>query len=266
MIAHEPPIENSDAGLYLRSGGAGETTYLLLHGLGATGEVWEGLVNIIEHRKAGRWLVPDFRGHGRSPWERPYTYGSLMGDLIPLTNEVSRLVVIGHSMGGVVGLMLGGALPNVERVLGVGIKVSWNEAELEQMQALSTRPVRWWATQAEAVERYLKVSGLIGLVNPDCPTAQCGVIAGDDGQYRLAADPEVYAVGRPPVAELVQAARCEVMLACGEHDKMVSAGELSALDAAARELPSLGHNAQVEGPEQVWLLANEPLENNQESP
>ena len=254
------------AGLYLRSGGAGETTYLLLHGLGATGEVWGGLADLIDRNKAGRWLVPDFRGHGRSPWERPYTYGSLMGDLIPLTNEVSRLVVIGHSMGGVVALMLGGALPNVERVLGVGIKVSWNEAELEQMQALSTRPVRWWATQAEAVERYLKVSGLIGLVNPDCPTAQCGVIAGDDGQYRLAADPAIYAVGRPPVAELVQAAGCEVMLACGEHDKMVSAGELSALDAAARELPSLGHNAQVEGPEQVWLLANEPLENNQESP
>jgi hypothetical protein len=54
------------------------------------------------------------------------------------------------------------------------------------------------------------------------------------------------------------------MLACGEHDKMVGAGELSALDAAARQLPSLGHNAQVEGPEQIWLLVNEPLENNKE--
>ncbi len=253
------------AGLYVRSGGAGETTYLLLHGLGATGEVWEGLTDLIDRNKAGCWLAPDFRGHGRSPWERPYTYGSLMSDLIPLVNEFSRLVVIGHSMGGVVGLMLGGALPNVERVLGVGIKVSWNEAELEQMQALSTRPVRWWATKAEAVERYLKVSGLIGLVNPDSPTAQCGVVAGDDGQYRLATDPAIYAVGRPPVAELAQATRCEVMLACGEYDKMVSAGELSALDAVARELPSLGHNAQVEGPEQVWLLVNEPHEHNKES-
>jgi len=257
--------ETNVAGLYLRSGGMGGTTYLLLHGLGATGEVWGGLADLIDRNKAGRWLVPDFRGHGRSPWERPYTYGSLMGDLIPLINEASRLVVIGHSMGGVVGLMLGGALPNVERVLGVGIKVSWNEAELEQMQALSTRPVRWWATQAEAVERYLKVSGLIGLVNPDSPTAQCGVVAGDDGQYRLATDPEIYAIGRPPVAELVQAARCEVMLACGEHDKMVGSGELSALDAAARQLPGLGHNAQVEGPEQVWLLVNELLDNNKES-
>ena len=254
------------AGLYLRSGGTGGTTYLLLHGLGATGEVWDGLVDLIERNKAGRWLVPDFRGHGRSPWERPYTYGSLLDDLIPLIDEASRLVVIGHSMGGVIGLMLGGALHNVDRVLGVGIKVSWNETELEQMQALSTRPIRWWATQAEAVERYLKVSGLMGLVNPDSPTAQSGVMAGDDGQYRLAADPAIYAVGRPPVAELVQAAGCEVMLACGEHDKMVSAGELSALDAAARQLPGLGHNAQVESPEQVWLLANEPLENNQESP
>ena len=252
------------AGLYLRSGGTGGTTYLLLHGLGATGEVWDGLVDLIERNKAGRWLVPDFRGHGRSPWERPYTYGSLLDDLIPLIDEASRLVVIGHSMGGVVGLMLGGALPNVDRVLGVGIKVSWNETELEQMQALSTRPVRSWVSRTEAVERYLKVSGLIGLVNPDSPTAQCGVTEGDDGQYRLAADPQIYAVGRPPVAELVQAARCEVMVACGEHDKMVGAGELSALGAAARQLPSLGHNAQVEGPEQVWLLVNEPLENNKE--
>ena len=260
MTRQEPNV----AGLYLRSGGMGGTTYLLLHGLGATGEVWDGLVDLIERNKAGRWLVPDFRGHGRSPWERPYTYGSLLDDLIPLVDEASRLVVIGHSMGGVVGLMLGGALHNVDRVLGVGIKVSWNETELEQMQALSTRPIRWWATQAEAVERYLKVSGLMGLVNPDSPTAQCGVMAGDDGQYRLAADPAIYAVGRPPVAELVQAARCEVMLACGEHDKMVSAGELSALGAAARQLSGLGHNAQVEGPEQVWLLVNEPLENNKE--
>ncbi|MEC8871034.1 MAG: alpha/beta hydrolase, partial [Pseudomonadota bacterium] len=131
--------ETNVAGLYLRSGGMGGTTYLLLHGLGATGEVWDGLVDLIERNKAGCWLVPDFRGHGRSPWEKPYTYAALMADLIPLINE-TRLVVIGHSMGGVVGLMLGGALPNVERVLGVGIKVSWNEAELEQMQALSTRP------------------------------------------------------------------------------------------------------------------------------
>ena len=130
------------AGLYVRSGGAGETTYLLLHGLGATGEVWEGLTDLIDRNKAGCWLAPDFRGHGRSPWEKPYTYVALMADLIPLINEAGRLVVVGHSMGGVVGLMLGGALPNVEHVLGVGIKVSWNEAELEQMQALSPRPVR----------------------------------------------------------------------------------------------------------------------------
>ncbi len=250
--------------LYVRSGGEGDTTYLLLHGLGANGDVWEGLTKLIDRDKAGCWLAPDFRGHGRSAWERPYTYGSLMDDLMPLINDAGRLVVVGHSMGGVIGLMLGGVLSNVERVLGVGIKVSWSEAELEQMQVLSTRPVRWWSTQAGVVERYLKVSGLIDLVSFNSPTAQCGVVEADDGQFRLAADPEIYAVGQPPVAELVEAACCDVILACGEHDKMVTVEDLSVMGCTMRELPGLGHNAQVEGPEQVWLLVNESHENNKE--
>ena len=55
------PQEIEVAELYLRSGGVGETTYLLLHGLGATGEVWEGFVDLLDRNEAGRWLVPDLR-------------------------------------------------------------------------------------------------------------------------------------------------------------------------------------------------------------
>ena len=38
--------------LYTESGGEGETTYLLLHGLGATGDVWHGIKSIIKEKRA----------------------------------------------------------------------------------------------------------------------------------------------------------------------------------------------------------------------
>ncbi|GIT48689.1 MAG: hypothetical protein Ct9H300mP14_06170 [Gammaproteobacteria bacterium] len=88
------------AGLYLRSGGAGDTTYLLLHGLGATGEVWEGLTDLMDRDKAGAGWRQFSRGAWALSLGTPYTYTSLMDDLIPLINEASRLVVVGHSMGG----------------------------------------------------------------------------------------------------------------------------------------------------------------------
>ncbi|GIS87737.1 MAG: hypothetical protein CM1200mP18_04470 [Gammaproteobacteria bacterium] len=52
----------------------------------------------------------------------------------------------------------------------------------------------------------------------------------------------------------------------GGNDKMVSAEEQRALwDVAVGNFKPFGHNAQVEGPEQVWLFANELLENNGKS-
>ena len=38
---------------------------------------------------------------------------------------------------------------------------------------------------------------------------------------------------------------------------LIELGVGACLTTVARELPSLGHNAQVENPEQVWLLAIE---------
>ena len=79
----------------------------MLHGLGATGEVWQGLTDLIDRHNAGQWLVPDLRGHGRSAWGAPYTYESLADDLLPLIKDSGRVVVVGHSMGGVIALVLG---------------------------------------------------------------------------------------------------------------------------------------------------------------
>jgi pimeloyl-ACP methyl ester carboxylesterase len=43
-------------------GGAGEPLLLLLHGLGATADVWEGWRPLLAERWPGRWVAPDLAG------------------------------------------------------------------------------------------------------------------------------------------------------------------------------------------------------------
>jgi pimeloyl-ACP methyl ester carboxylesterase len=58
-------------------GGSGEPVLLLLHGLGATGHVWEGWRPLLARRWPGRWLAPDLPGHGGS---RPHGQWQLVMD------------------------------------------------------------------------------------------------------------------------------------------------------------------------------------------
>ena len=50
---------------------------MLLHGLGATGDVWNAWWPLLARRWPGRWLAPDLPGHGGSPPLAAYT-GSLL--------------------------------------------------------------------------------------------------------------------------------------------------------------------------------------------
>ena len=69
------------SGIARRSGGSGDHLLLLLHGLGATGAVWDRLLPLVEESWRGPWAVPDMRGHGRSPAEPPYGYAVHAADV-----------------------------------------------------------------------------------------------------------------------------------------------------------------------------------------
>jgi pimeloyl-ACP methyl ester carboxylesterase len=236
-------------------GGAGGPLLLLVHGLGATAEVWDGWRPLLAERWPGRWVAPDLPGHGGSePLER-YSFGALAAAVAGLAGPGDRTVVVGHSLGGVVGLALGtgwfGA--PVDTVVGLGIKVAWTDAELDRARALAGRPVQVFPDRADAVARHLRVSGLAGLVGPDGAAATAG-IREQDGGWRLALDPRAFAVGAPDLPGLLAAGRARVVLARGATDPMVSAAELSALRPDAVTLPGLGHNAHVEDPAAVLAL------------
>ena len=204
----------SGADLFVRKGGSGTPTLVLLHGLGANGEVWNRTMPIVQSNWHGTWIIPDLRGHGRSGHRVPYSYGSHASDIASLLSQDDEVTVIGHSMGGVVALALatGWYGVKVHRVAAFGLKIHWTTEEEDKLRQIAIAPVRWFDTQAEAIDRYLKVSGLIGLVDPNSAEATSGV-SETDGKFRLASDPLINAAVGPQVAEFVKAVRSPFRLA-----------------------------------------------------
>lgn len=246
--------------LRVRSGGGGEPVLLLLHGLGATGDVWDGWPDLLDERWPGRWVAPDLPGHGGSDPLPRYSFGAVAAGVAELVQPGERIAVLGHSMGGVVGLALASGWfgVRVDSVVGLGIKVSWTADELARVRALAERPVAWFDSYAEAAARYLRVSGLTGLFPPDGPATEAG-LRKEGGRWRLAQDPATFAIGAPDMAGLLAASRADVTLARGERDEMVTYDQLSALVESVSTVPGVGHNAHVEEPAAVLRLLESVL-------
>ena len=223
---------------------------MLLHGLGATGDVWDGWWPLLARRWPGRWVAPDLPGHGGSPPLAAYTFDGLAAAVAGIVQPSSRIVVLGHSLGGVVGLALAsGRFPvPVHAVTGLGIKVVWADDDLGRAQALAHRPPAWFASRDEAAARYLRVSGLAGLLPADTAAVDAG-LREQGGRWRLAIDPGAFAVGAPDMTQLIARSQAPVTLARGERDPMNTDEQLARLGPPTVTLPGLGHNAHVESPE-----------------
>lgn len=233
-------------------GGEGPRLLVLLHGLGATRHVWRPM--LASGRWQGSWLTPDLRGHGASPHATNYGLGQHAADVAELMQGAGaweEIVVLGHSMGGAVALSLASGWFGIQpsRVFGLGIKVAWSDEELAGMRKLAVTPSRIFETKDEAIGRYLKVSGLAGLIAPESAEAAAGVTQAESG-WRLAFDPATASIGPPPMRELLAAARAPIHLARGETDTLVTQDQLAAFDADT-DLRG-GHNVLVENPGAVW--------------
>ncbi len=88
--------------------GAGRPALVFLHGLGESGLCFEHLCARPE-LAAWRLLVPDLPGYGRSPWtDHPWSLAEQADHLAAWLRGrgTGPVVVVGHSQGGVTGLLL----------------------------------------------------------------------------------------------------------------------------------------------------------------
>jgi pimeloyl-ACP methyl ester carboxylesterase len=237
--------------IYFRTIGVGAPILLLLHGLGANGEVWANFLSSLKW--PGSIVVPDFRGHGRSPWAETYSDELNAADIAAILAPNDETYVLGHSMGGVVGLVLanGNYNVNLKAVFTFGTKVEWSEEELAGLKRYAQSPPKQFATEQEARERFIKTAGLAGLFEPSASVVNAGV-QGDTAPYRLSADPRtVLVVGNALLADVFRACKAEKRLACGANDPLVELRQLRAIDAEAEYLGPFGHNVHVESPRRL---------------
>jgi len=247
--------------LFVSGGGAGSPTLVLLHGLAANAAVWQPLQPFLDERWRGRWIAPDLRGHGRSRWRGPYGFGMHAADVAALLPPDSDVIVIGHSMGGAIAMALGSGwfAIRVRAILAFSVKLVWTREEVDKIRRIAEAPVRFFARREDAVERYLRVSGLHGLVDRDSPIASAGVMERREG-FCVALDPLVYTAVGPDIADIAAACRAPLRLAAGSGDAMVNGEEMRRIDPHAVVLDGLGHNLHVEAPEKIWRLLESTLQ------
>lgn len=249
--------------IWARSAGAPDGPLaVLLHGLGATAEVYAGLERLLEDEWPGGWLTVDLAGHGRSGRAASYTFAAHADLLAPLLPFDRDLVLVGHSLGGLVALELAPRLPRARAVVAFSTKTRWPADQVAGMQALARKPPRRFATREQAAEQYLKQAGLTGLVKPTAPAVDAGLVAvdvaedGGEGGWQVAQDPATNDFGTPDPATQLAAVTCPVTLACGSLDPFVRREDLAELVPSPVVLPGLGHNPHVEDPHAIaGLLA-----------
>lgn len=100
--------------LNVRSFGSDGASLVLLHGLGVSGAVWQGVGRLLG--SLAQLVAPDLRGHGES--DKPsagYLPRDYVGDIAALlAHESARpLAVIGHSLGAVVAAQLAAERPEL---------------------------------------------------------------------------------------------------------------------------------------------------------
>jgi pimeloyl-ACP methyl ester carboxylesterase len=215
---------------------------------------------ILRERWAGRWIAPDFRGHGRSSHAAPYGYGTHAADVAALLKPAEEIAILAHSMGGAVALALATQWfgVHVRSVVAFAVKPDFNAEEVARIRSVGSAGYRWFDTREAAIERQIAVAGLRGLIGAADPRAGIGIAEAND-KFRIAMDPAANLVLGPQLPELLAAAKAPVYFAAGDRDQLVGVDAMRAVDPAAHVFPGRGHNVHVEDPLALWNFAEPRL-------
>ncbi len=112
--------ETDSTRLYYQTVGVGEPI-VFIHGWLCNGIFWEDFYTLKD--EGYKLIIPDLRGHGKTPIGHKITIETLADDINKLLNHlnIEKTIIIGHSMGGVVTQQFYHTYPGKVKALGL-----WN--------------------------------------------------------------------------------------------------------------------------------------------
>ena len=245
---------------YLDYGTAGRPPMLCVHG-GAAHAHWFDFV--------APGFTPDYhvyaldlRGHGDSAWADPQTYSfeTYAEDINAFLEklDLSDVVLIGHSMGGMISLVHAATHPGrIRRLVIVDSTMLMPMDRVSKMREFSSRPARGYTTQDELIARYRLEPAESQLAAPEVihRMATHSGRQDADGQWQHKADRRVYAnfrqVAGVPLWEKV---KVPALVIKGEHSKRFAPDVLAEIRAKApqvqwAEVPASDHHITLENPQ-----------------
>ncbi len=229
--------------------GEGQPVFLV-HSLGTAGFIWEELAD----RLAGRYRVvlPDLRGHGRSPRSGPLTMAAMAADLAGLARGAGMVpaVWLGISMGGVVVQEVYRRRPEAVRGLVLACTFAHVDPEAARRRVEERRAFLADHSLEEFARRYVEQT-----LRPTTPADRREAVlramsAMDPAAYLEAAE----AVFAADTRDVLPAIAVPTLVLGGERDAGYPPEEMRALAAAipgasVEIIPSAGHLAHLDNPD-----------------
>lgn len=242
---------------YRRVGRSGAPSLVLLHGRGAHGNWWSGMIPLL----TGYFdlIVPDLSGHGDSGKRESYGPRSWASEVAAIlrTESPSKSAIIGHSMGGRVAAYLSAANPElVEQVVLIDTSFRETTRQAQSPGRAMLGPPRIYPTATEALKHFRLVPAQ-DIVNPELTlqVARSSIIEVDEG-WTWKADPKIYAAMPDHAAlEALRESKIPVSLIFGQFSAVCgwkAAGIIEAtLDRSiqAVEIPGAYHHVIIDQPE-----------------
>ena len=241
---------------------------ILLHALACHSGWWKWVAPYLE--KDYYVIAPDLRGHGQSPWADSYLFDDYARDIEDIANKLDRpYAIVGHSMGGYVGLKVASREVRPPYALLVAdMKIDSPKEELAGLHKAAQKSGRTYDTLEDAIANYklLPPKHTAPMERIEQIALEC-FYEQEDGRFGERFDRRALALENVESLALAQQVNCPTWYVRGKESIVMPADGAQQLaritEGPLHEIDGAYHHLPLEVPKELSILIQNFLFENQ---